>query len=148
MAGYRIVVPSHWFAEESSTDAPDDMHLWNTKPGEGIWLHSSPKPLNFTLAFWSDLEQRQLNAPKNEVIEKRELRVADEPFVCFEKDFAVALPPASSGPVTQQNVHTPSVWCRSRGPLDVTFFGGMRASPRHDYAEFYSIMSSIQKSSP
>lgn len=105
VAGYRIVVPSHWFAEESSPDIPDDIHLWNSKTGESIWLHSFPKPPNFTLAFWSDLEQRRLNDPKNPVIEKRELRVADEPFVCFEKDFAVALPPASSAPVTPQTVH-------------------------------------------
>jgi hypothetical protein len=147
VAGYRIVVPSHWFAEESSPDTPDDMHLWDTKTGESIWFHSFPKPPTFTLAFWSDLEQRRLSDPKSPVIEKRELRVADEPFVCFEKDFAVALPPASSAPLTQQTVHMPSVWCRSGGPLDVTFFGGMRAVPRHDYAEFYSILSSIQKNS-
>ena len=144
MAEYRIFVPSHWFAEGSS---PDDMHLWNTKTGESIWLHSFPKPPNFTLAFLSDLEQRRLNDPRNPVTEKRELRVADEPFVCFEKDFAAALPPAPSAHVTQQTVHMPSVWCRSGGPLDVTFFGGMRVVPRHDYAEFYSILSSIQKNS-
>jgi len=144
VAGYRIAVPSHWFAEQ---DTSPDAYLWNTRTGESIWFHSFPKPPTFTLAFWSDLEQRRLNDPRNPVIEKRELRVADEPFVCFEKDFAAALPPASSAPVTQQTVHMPSVWCRSGGPLDVTFFGGMRAVPRHDYAEFYSILSSIQKNS-
>jgi hypothetical protein len=144
VAGYRIAVPSHWFAE---LDNPSDTDLWNARTGEHIWFRSFPKPPNFTLAFWSDLEQRRLNDPKNPIVGKRELRVADEPFVCFEKDFAVALPPASSANLTQPTVHLPSVWCSSEGPLDVAFFGGMHATPRHDYAEFYSILGSVQKTS-
>jgi len=144
LTGYRIGVPNRWFAEH---DTSPDAYLWNSRTGESIWFHSSPKPPTFTLALWSDLEQR-LNDPKNPIVDKRELRVADEPFVCFEKDLAVAVPLASSKPVIERTVHMPSVWCRSGTPLDVTFFGGMRAVPRHDYAEFYSIMSSIQKSSP
>jgi len=142
LPGYRMSVPSHWFPEQDTTP---DLYLWNARTGESIWLRSFPKPRNFTLALWSDLEQRRLNDPKNPIVERREIQVAGDPFVCFEKDFEVALPPTSS---PKQTVHMPSVWCRSSGPLDITFFGGVRAAPRHDYGEFYSILSTIHKSSP
>ena len=144
VAGYRIAVPSHWFVEEL---AADDVQLWNARTGESIWLRSFPKPANFTLAFWSDLVQKRLNDPKNPIVARREVLVADESLVCFERDFTVVLPPTVLATPSERTIHLPSVECTSAGPLDVRFFGGMHPAPRHDYSEFYSILGSVQKTS-
>jgi hypothetical protein len=144
VAGYRIAVPSHWFVEEL---ASDDVQLWNVRTGESIWVRSFPKPANFTLASWSDLVQKRLNDPKNPIVGRREILVADEPFVCFERDFAVVLPPTVLASTSERTIHMPSVECTSAGPLDVKLFAGLRAAPQHDYSEFYSILGSIQKTS-
>lgn len=142
VAGYRIGVPSHWFVEQP---ASDDAQLWNTRTGESVWLHSLPKSPNFTLAFWSALVQKRMNGPENPIVGRRELTVAGEPFVCFERDFEVNLPATVSASASKNPIHLPSVQCTSSGPLDVMFFGGMHAEPRRDYSEFYSLMASIQK---
>jgi len=78
---------------------------------------------------------RRLNDSENPIVGKRELDVAGERFVCFEKDYE------------KKGIHLPSVDCKSAGPLDVMFFGGIRAEPRRDYSEFYSLMASVQKPS-
>jgi hypothetical protein len=135
VAGYSVAVPLHWFVEQPASD--DDVQLWNTKTGESVWFHSFPKPPNFTLALWSDLVQKTneklMNDSESPIVGKRELSVAGERFVCFEKDFQ------------KRGIHLPSIDCKSAGPLDVMFFGGMRAEPRRDYSEFYSLMASVQK---
>jgi hypothetical protein len=142
VAGYRITVPSHWFVEQS---ASDDVHLWNTRTGESAWFHSLPKSPDFTLAFWSDLVQKRMNGPENPVVGKRDLKVAGEPVVCFERDLAVKLPTEGSATTSKNLIHLPSVECTSTGPLDVMFFGKMYSQPRRDYSEFYSLLASIQK---
>jgi hypothetical protein len=133
VSGYRIAVPSHWFVEQPVFD--DDARLWNTRTGESVWFHSFPKPPNFTLALWIDLVENRMSDSEDPVVGKQELNVAGEHFVCFERDF------------DKKGIHLPSVECKSAGPLDVMFFGGMRVEPRHDYSEFYSLMASIQKPS-
>jgi hypothetical protein len=135
VSGYRVAVPPRWFVEQDASDG--DAQLWNTKTGKSAWFRSFPKPSNFTLAIWSDLVQKtnekSMNDSESPIVGKRELSVAGERFICFEKDFE------------KKGTHLPSVECKSSGPLDVTFFGGMRAEPRRDYSEFYSLMASVQK---
>jgi hypothetical protein len=132
VSGYRVAVPSHWFVEQGAS--VDDARLWNTRTGESVWFHSFRKPHNFTLALWSDLAQKQSEGSENVIVRRKELNVAGEPFVCLEQDFEKS-----------KGIHLPSVDCKSAGPLDVMVFGGMRAEPRRDYPEFYSLMASIQK---
>jgi hypothetical protein len=144
LAGYRIAVPSQWFAERL---ASDDAHLLNTRTGEAIWLQSLPKPSMFTLTAWSDFVQNQMNDARNPIIGRLELSVAGEPFVCFERDFEVNLPASASANPSPQTSHLPSVECNSAGLLDVMFFAGTHAAPRNDYSEFYSLMASIEKNS-
>jgi len=144
VAGYRIAVPSQWFAERL---ASDDTRLLNTRTGEAIWLQSHPKPSMFTLAAWSDFIQNQMNDASNPIIGRAELSVAGEPFVCFERDLEVNPPEGASGNPSQQTGHLPSVECNSAGLLEVMFFAGTHAAPRHDYSGFYSLMASIEKTS-
>jgi hypothetical protein len=86
-----------------------------------------------------------MNSPENPIAGKRELRVGDEPVLCFERDFAVNLPTDVGKSNSNKTIHLPSIECKSAGPLDVMFSGGMRVATRRDYAEFYSILGSIQK---
>ncbi|MGA8502854.1 MAG: hypothetical protein WB683_14980 [Candidatus Sulfotelmatobacter sp.] len=137
VSGYRIAVPSHWFVERPASD--DDARMRNARTGESVWFHSFPKPPNFTLALWSDLVQKRMNDSNDSespIVGKRELDVAGERFVCFERDFEKK---------AMKGIHLPSVECKSAGPLDVTLFGGMRKEPRRDYPEFYSLMASVRK---
>lgn len=144
VAGYRIAVPSQWFAERL---ASDDARLLNTRTGEVIWLQSLPKPSMFTLAAWSDFVQNQMNDARNPIIGRAELSVAGEPFVCFERELEVNSPADESANPFPQTGHLPSVECNSAGLLDVMLFAGTHAAPRHDYSEFYSLMTSIEKAS-
>jgi hypothetical protein len=142
VAGYRIAVPSQWFAERL---ASDDARLLNARTGEVIWLQSLPKPSMFTLAAWSDFVQNQMNDARNPIIGSTELSVAGEPFVCFERDLEVNLPEGASANPSPQTGHLPSVECNSAGLLDVMFFAGTHTTPQHDLSEFYSLLSSIEK---
>lgn len=144
VAGYRVAVPSQWFAERF---ASDDARLWNARTGEAIWLQSHPKPSMFSLAAWSDFVQNQMNDASSPIIGREELSVAGEPFVCFERDFEVNLPEGASSNPSPQTGHLPAVECNSAGLLEVMFFAGTHAAPRHDYSEFYSLMASIEKTS-
>ena len=146
VAGYRIAVPSQWFAEQS---ASDDAHLLNARTGETIWLRVLPKPSMFTLAAWSDFVQNQMNDAGNPIIGRSELSVAGEPFVCFERDFQASAGASATSPgnPSTQTGHLPSVECNSAGLLDVMFFAGTHAPPARDYADFYSLMGSIEKTS-
>jgi hypothetical protein len=142
VAGYRVAVPILWLVEQSNSQ---DATLWNTRTGESIWLHSFPKPSSFTLASWSDLVQKRMKDPKNLIVGRRELQVADEPFLCFERDFEIVLPSSVTANASDQTVHGPSVECTSTGPLDVMFYGTIRPARRNDYSQFYAIVGSIQK---
>jgi hypothetical protein len=144
VAGYRVAVPSQWFAERF---AFDDARLLNTGTGEAIWLQSHPKPSMFTLAAWSDFVQNQMNDASNPIIGRSELFVAGEPFVCFERDLDVNPPEGAAANSSLQTGHLPAVECNSAGLLDVMFFAGTHAAQRHDYSEFYSLMASIEKTS-
>lgn len=144
VAGYRIVVPSQWFAERF---ASDDARLLNTRTGEAIWLQSHPKPSMFTLAAWSDFVQSQMNDVRNPIIGREELSAAGESFVCFERDLEANPPEGASASLSPPTGHLPAVECNSAGLLDVMFFAGTPAVLRHDYSEFYSLMASIEKTS-
>ena len=144
VAGYRIAVPSQWFAERL---ASDDARLLNTRTGEVIWLQSLPKPSTFTLAAWSDFFQNQMNDARNPIIGRAEFSVAGEPFVCFERDLEVNLPEGASANPSPRTGHLPSAECNSAGLLDVMFFAGTHTARRRDYSEFYSLMASIEKTS-
>jgi hypothetical protein len=101
----------------------------------------------FTLTAWSDFVQNQMNDARNPIVGRMELSVAGEPVVCFERDFEVNLPASASANPSPPTSHLPAVECNSEGRLDVMFFGGTHAAPRHDYSEFYSLMASIEKTS-
>ena len=139
--GYRVNVPRNWFAEQ---DSATGITLWNTRTGESIWLHSAPKSPKFTLEFWSDAEERG-SRPENPIVARHELRVAGEPFVCLERDYTIKLPPYLKVKGGTSVAHGPSVECASTAPIAIMFLGGISAAMRHDYREFYSLMSSIQK---
>lgn len=141
VAGYRIRVPSDWFVEQRSAN---DANWWDTRTGDSIWFHSSPKSPNFTLSFWNEVETRNAWS-ENPVVGRQELQVAGQSFLCFEHDYRIALPAGNSDRKWTQTIHLPSVDCKSTGRLDATFFGGMHAAPRHDYQGFYSLLTSIQK---
>lgn len=145
VAGYRVAVPSQWFAEQS---ASDDARLLNARTGEAIWLRSLPKPSMFTLSAWTDFVQNQMNDVRNPITGRSELSVAGEPFVCFERDdFPSNVPAGASANPSPQTGHLPAVECNSAGLLDVMFFAGTHVAPAHDYSEFYSLMGSIEKTS-
>ena len=103
VSGYRVAVPPRWFVEQDASDG--DAQLWNTKTGKSAWFRSFPKPSNFTLAIWSDLVQKtnekSMNDSESPIVGKRELSVAGERFICFEKDFE------------KKGTHLPSVECKS-----------------------------------
>jgi hypothetical protein len=144
VTGYRLALPSQWFAERL---ASNDAYLLNTRTGEAIWLQALPKPSMFTLTAWSDFVQNQMDDARNPIIGRMELSVAGEPFVCFERDFEGGRPASASVNPSPGTSHLPSVECNSAGRLDVMFFAGTHAARRHDYAEFYSLMGSIEKNS-
>ena len=139
--GYRVNVPRDWFAEQ---DSAADITLWNTRTGESIWLHSVPKSPNFSLELWSDAEEK-MSRPENPIVAKHELRVADQTFACLERDYTVNLPPYLKVRGGTSVAHLPSVQCASTAPLEIMFVGGTYAKTRHDYQDFYSIVSLIQK---
>ena len=143
VGGYRVEVPQDWFVEQ---DSPNDAQLWNARTGESVWVHSSPKPAHFSLQLWSELIRSRQNRPENRIIAERTLRVAGEPFLCFERDYVPKLPSAASAKALTHTIHLPGVECESAGPLQVMFFGGMWTAQRHDYRDFYSLIASIQKS--
>jgi hypothetical protein len=142
VAGYRITVPGQWLAEELT---PDDAYLWNTRTGEAIWLRSFPKPSMFTLADWSDFVEERMNDARNPIVGRLELSVAEEPFVCFERNFEVNPTANASADPSAQLRRLPSVECNSAGLLDVMFFAGVHTETQQDYSKFYSLMDSIQK---
>lgn len=144
VAGYRITVPSPWFAEEF---ASDDAHLLNARTGEAIWLRSLAKPSMFTLAAWSDFVQNQMNDVENPIVGRSEFSVAGEPFVCFERDLQANVLAGASADRAPQTPDLPSVECNSAGRLDVMFFMGPHSPPAHDFSEFYSLMAAIEKTS-
>jgi len=88
-----------------------------------------------------------MNDVGNPITGRSELSVAGDPFVCFERDFQVNVPAGASADPSPQTGHLPSVECNSAGLLDVMFFAGTNVGPAHDYAEFYSLMASIEKTS-
>lgn len=139
--GYRVNVPKDWFAEQ---DSAADITLWNTTTGESVWLHSVRRSPNFTLEYWSDAQEK-MNPPENPIVTKRELRVADQTFVCLEKDYTVNLPPYLKVRGGTSVSHLPSVQCASTAPIEIMFFGGISAKTRRNYQDFYSIVSLIQK---
>lgn len=145
VAGYRITVPSQWFAEQL---ASDDAHLVNARTGEAIWLRVLPKPSMFTLAAWTDFVQNQMNDAGNPITGRSELSVAGDPFVCFERDSQGNMPVGASVNPSPEAGHLPSVECNSAGLLDVMFFAGTHAPLARDYSEFYSLMGSIEKTVP
>ena len=144
LEGYRIALPSQWFAERL---ASNDAYLLNTRTGEAVWLQALPKPSMFTLTAWRDFVQNQMDDARNPIIGRMELSVAGEPFVCFERDFEVNLPASASANPSPGTSDLPAVECNSAGRLDVMFFAGTHAALRHDYSEFYSLMASIEKNS-
>ncbi|HET9409783.1 MAG TPA: hypothetical protein VFO39_21280 [Candidatus Sulfotelmatobacter sp.] len=124
--------------------------LGNPRPrksaGEAIWLQSLPKPSMFTLAAWGDFAQNQMNDARNPIVGRAKLSVAGEPFVCLERDAEADPASSASANPSPQTSHLPSIECNSAGLLDVMFFTtGTHA--QHDYSEFYSLMSSIEKNS-
>jgi hypothetical protein len=136
VAGYRVAVPSRWFVEDASDD---DASLRNARTEEVVWLRSFPKSSNFSLWFWSYLGQRRMNRRETPILQRRELNVAGETFVCFERDFGANLD--SKG---LYDLPVADAECTSAGPLEVLFLGGRTDGPP-DYSEFYSLMASIQK---
>ena len=140
VGNYQVPVPSRWFAEQGSAG---DVQLWNSRTGESIWVHLFPKPRNFTLAFWTDVMEAKAKPPLL-TTGRRDLPIAGEPAVCLEKDFETDAPARLRLP-SKTRVHLPTVDCKSVGPLDVMFFGGIWPAVRHDYSEFYSIIGSIQR---
>lgn len=141
VAGYRIRVPRDWFVEQPSAK---DARFWNTRTGESICFRASPKSPNFTLDFWSHVVQGHTGDVAIRVVGRRDLQIAGQSFLCLEQDYAAQLPKSlsDSGPT---ELHLPSVDCTSTGPLDATFYAGIRAAPRYDYDECYSLLVSIQK---
>lgn len=137
---YRVPVPSGWFAEQPSAS---EVQVWNSRTGESIWVRLFPKPRNFTLAFWTDVMEAKVKPPLL-TTGRRDLPIAGEPAVCLEKDLETDAPLRLHLPSTTR-VHLPAVDCKSAGPLDVMFFGGIWPEVRHDYSEFYSIIGSIQR---
>jgi hypothetical protein len=141
VGGYRIEVPQYWFVEQHSNDA----QLWNSRTGESIWIRFFPKPANFTLGYWRDMMQKGMNSPENPIIARRDLQIDGQPFVCFERDFAVTLPAAVATRASTNTIHMPNVDCNSAAPLQIMFFGGMWTAQGRDYRDFYSMIASIQK---
>jgi hypothetical protein len=122
-----VTVPPKWYVEQELSGA----YLWNSATGESAWFQAQrPQAANFQ--FWSDPTDR-LAPPHVQVLARRQMQVAGGTITCLEKDFE---------PTT--GLHLPSVDCRSTLGVEVTFFGGIRPSPRQDYSEFYSLLDTIR----
>ena len=143
VAGYQVTIPRNWWVERGSMD---DVTIWNAKTGENIWLRPSPKPRNFTLEGWSELVEKRMNRPEGPIVGRRDLNLAGEPFVCFERDFRINLPPTVALSRSVTTIHGPSIDCNSAGRLAIMFVGGAHVSEQHDFGESYSIMASLRKS--
>jgi hypothetical protein len=128
VADHRVKVPPKWYVEQDSTS---EARLWNSVTGETV-LFQKQHPTTAHLEYWSELTER-LSSPKSHVTGRRTIQVGDGSMLCLEED---------REPI--KTLHLSSAECRSTINLEAIFFGGMHRTPRADYAEFYSMVQTIQ----